>query len=82
MVLFLTVPASGHGGVTKEILKQLFPEAGNFVNRQKSLTAQQISKVERDSGDVLQGADKTLNLYVAVGKDPEMRPGVYIASTQ
>ena len=71
MTLSLSVPAFGHGGISKEILKQLFPEAENFVNRQKALTAQQISKVEHDSGDLVQEADKNLNVFVAVAKDPE-----------
>jgi hypothetical protein len=70
MVLSLTVQAFGHGGVSKEILKQLFPEAENFVNRQKALTAQQVSEVERDSGDLVQEVDKNLNVFVAVAKDP------------
>ena len=67
----LAVPAFGHGGASKEILKQLFPEAENFVNRQKALTAEQIRKVEHDSGDLVQEADKNLNVFVAVAKDPE-----------
>ena len=71
MVLSLSVPAMGHGGINKEILQQLFPEAENFVNRQKTLTAQQISKVENDSGDLVQEEDKHLNVFVAVAKDPE-----------
>ena len=71
MTIALTVPAFGHGGVSKEILKQLFPGAENFVNRQKALTPQQISKVEQDSGDLVQEADKNLAVYVAVAKDPD-----------
>ena len=71
ITLSLSVPAFGHGGISKEILKQLFPEAENFVNRQKALTAQQISKVEHDSGDLVQEEDKNLNVFVAVAKDPK-----------
>ena len=66
VIIFLTVPALGHGGVSREILKQLFPEAENFVNRRKVLTPQQISKVERDSGDSVQKADINLEVFVAV----------------
>ena len=71
VTIFLTVPALGHGGVSREILKQLFPEAENFVNRRKVLTPQQISKVERDSGDSVQKADINLEVFVAVAKDSE-----------
>ena len=70
IALSLTVSAFGHDAVSKATLKQLFPEAENFVNRQKALTAQQISKVEHDSGDLVQAADKNLNVFVAVAKDP------------
>jgi len=71
MALSLSVPAMGHGGISKEILTQLFPEAENFVNRQKALTAGDVNRVEQGSGDLVQEEDKHLNVFVAVAKDPE-----------
>ena len=72
IALSLSMPAFGHdAAVSKETLKKLFSGAENFVNRKKALTAQQISKVEQDSGDLVQEADKNLNVFVAVAKDPD-----------
>ncbi|MDA2934500.1 hypothetical protein MYX82_09165 [Acidobacteria bacterium AH-259-D05] len=71
MSLFLVVPAFGHDAISKETLKELFPEAENFVNRRKALSAEQIRKVEQSAGEKLQEIDKNLTVFVAVAKDPE-----------
>jgi len=72
MTLFMTVPALGHGdALTRETLKKFFPEAENFVSRKKSLTSQQLSQVEKASGDEVQAVDRDLTVYVAVAKDPQ-----------
>jgi hypothetical protein len=72
LMLFMTVPALGHDdALTKETLKKFFPEAENFVSRKKSLTPQQLLKVEKASGDEVQAADKDLTVFVAVAKDPQ-----------
>ncbi|MCH7804579.1 MAG: hypothetical protein IH937_10905, partial [Acidobacteria bacterium] len=72
MTLFMTVPALGHGdALTRETLKKFFPEAENFVSRQKSLTSQQLLQVEKASGDEVQAEDRDLMVYVAIAKDPQ-----------
>lgn len=71
MTLFLTTPAFGHDPISRETLKKLFPEAENFVNRQKSLTPQQILHIEQAAQDKVQEVDKNLTVFVAVVKDPE-----------
>ncbi len=70
MTVFLTVPALGHSPVSRETLKKLFSEADNFVNRKKSLTPEQVLKVEQATGDKVQEVDKNLTIFVAVVKDP------------
>ncbi len=72
MTLFMTVPALGHGGtLARETLEKFFPEAENFVSRQKSLTSQQLLQVEKASGDEVQEVDRDLTVYVAIAKDPQ-----------
>ena len=72
LMLFLTVPAFGHdAALTKETLKKFFPEAENFVSRKKALTPQQITQVEKASGDEVQAVDRDLTVFVAVAKDPQ-----------
>ena len=72
MPLFMTVSALGHGdALSRETLKKFFPEAENFVSRQKSLTSQQLLQVEKASGDEVQAVDRDLTVFVAVGKDPK-----------
>jgi len=62
---------SAHGVLSKETLQQLFPEAENFVSRQKALTPQQISAVEKETGRKLGPEDRSLTVYVAVATSPE-----------
>ena len=69
----ICVTASGlaHGGLSPDMLKKLFPEAENFVTRQKTLSAQAVAKVEQSSGAKVQELDKHLTAYVALAKDPQ-----------
>lgn len=72
LMLFMTVPTFGHdAALTKETLKKFFPEAENFVSRKKSLTPQQLTQVEKASGDEVQAVDRDLTVFVAVAKDPQ-----------
>ncbi len=72
LMLFMTVPALGHGdALARETLKKFFPEAENFVSRQKALTSQQLIQVEKASGDEVQEVDRNLMVYVAIAKDPQ-----------
>ena len=71
MTVFLMVPVLGHSPVSRETLKRLFPEADNFVNRKKSLTPEQVLKVEKATGDKVQEVDKNLTGFVAVVKEPQ-----------
>ncbi len=72
MPLFMTVSALGHGGtLARETLEKFFPEAENFVSRQKSLTSQQLLQVEKASGDEVKAVDRDLTVYVAIAKDPQ-----------
>ena len=52
-------------------MKKFFPEAENFVSRQKSLTSQQLLQVEKASGDEVQAVDRDLTVYVAMARDPK-----------
>ena len=70
MPLFMTVSALGHGdALSRETLKKFFPEAENFVSRQKALTSEQLLQVEKASGDEVQAVDRYLTVYVAIAKD-------------
>ncbi len=72
LMLFMISPALGHGGsLSRETLEKFFPEADNFVSRKKSLTPQQLLKVEKASEDKVQAVDKDLVVYVAIAKDPQ-----------
>ncbi|MBI3940297.1 MAG: hypothetical protein HY315_05640 [Acidobacteria bacterium] len=71
---FFCVAAVGwahEGELSKDILKKFFPEAENFVSRQKSLSSQAIQKVEQALGGKVQDVDKNLTVYVAISKDPQ-----------
>lgn len=56
-----------------DILKKLFPEAENFVSRQKALSSQAVAKVEQSLQGKIQEVDKNLTVYVAVAKDPQTK---------
>ncbi len=72
MTLCLTVPAFGHeDALTRETLKKFFPEAENFVSRQKSLTSEQLHQVEVAAEDKVQEVDKDLTVFVAIVTDPQ-----------
>ncbi|MBI2821966.1 MAG: hypothetical protein HYX74_07055 [Acidobacteria bacterium] len=72
-LLCVTSSIWAHGGLTPDALKKLFPEAENFVSRQKVLSAQAITKVEQSSGSKIHDVDKNLTVYVALGKDPQTK---------
>ena len=57
--------------VTQETLKKFFPEAENFVTRQKTLSPEAIQKLEQVLGARVQDVDKRLTVYVAIAKDAQ-----------
>jgi Na+-translocating ferredoxin:NAD+ oxidoreductase RnfG subunit len=58
-------------GFPQATLKKVFPEATGFTPRKKTLTAQQVQRIEQASGSKLQKNDNPLSFYVALGKSPD-----------
>jgi Na+-translocating ferredoxin:NAD+ oxidoreductase RnfG subunit len=76
VVLFILVlplvPLLAHEtGFPSETLKKVFPDASGFTARKKSLTPDQVKKIEQESGSKVQRNDNPLTYYVAVkGQTP------------
>ena len=66
------LPLMAHeSGFPSATLKKVFPDASGFTARKKTLTPEQVKKVEQDSGSKVQRNDNPLTYYVAVkGQDP------------
>jgi Na+-translocating ferredoxin:NAD+ oxidoreductase RnfG subunit len=69
MILLLSLSLKAHEtGFPEQTLKKVFPEATGFTLRKKTLTADQVKKVEQLSGSKVQHNDNPLSVYVALGK--------------
>jgi hypothetical protein len=69
-------PLAGHEtGFPEKTLKSVFPSATGFTPRKKTLTPEQVKKVEQASGAKLAKNDNPLTVYVALGK-PEDGSGI------
>jgi hypothetical protein len=70
--LALTVSLPAHeAGFPEQTLKRVFPDATGFTLRKKTLTADQIAKIEADSESKVQHNDNPLSYYVALGKSAD-----------
>ncbi|MBI2815673.1 MAG: hypothetical protein HYX72_01915 [Acidobacteria bacterium] len=72
ILLLPLLPLMAHeSGFPSETLKKVFPDASGFTARKKTLTPEQVKKVEQESGSKVQRNDNPLTYYVAVkGQDP------------
>ena len=63
------VPVWAHeAGFPEKTLKSVFPTATGFTPRKKTLTADQVKKIELASGGKLAKNDNPLTVYAALGK--------------
>jgi len=46
-------------------LAEVFPKAKKFKSRQVTLTAEQIARIEKETGTRIEGEDKTPTFYIA-----------------
>ncbi|MBI3896401.1 MAG: hypothetical protein HY313_10780 [Acidobacteria bacterium] len=58
-------------GFPEQTLKKVFPEATGFTARKKTLTPEQIQRIEQLSGSKLQRNDNPFSYYVALGKSAD-----------
>ena len=69
LLAVLALPLGAHEtGFPEKTLKGVFPEATGFTARKKTLTPDQIKRIETASGSKLQKNDNPLTFYVALGK--------------
>ncbi|MBI4464501.1 MAG: hypothetical protein HY647_07330 [Acidobacteria bacterium] len=68
LFLFAVALPAHETGFPEESLKKVFPQATGFTARKKTLTAEQLKRVEQLSGSKVQANDNPLNFYVALGK--------------
>jgi Na+-translocating ferredoxin:NAD+ oxidoreductase RnfG subunit len=68
-VLFIAGALHAHEtGFPEQTLKRVFPEATGFTLRKKTLTPDQVAKIEQTSQSKMQRNDNPLSYYVALGK--------------
>jgi len=70
MALAASLPAH-ETGFPEHTLKNVFPKATGFTLRKKTLSADQIAKIEQASGSKLAHNDNPLSYYVALGKSAD-----------
>ena len=70
--LLLAVSSPAHEtGFPEKTLKKVFPEATGFTLRKKTLTAEQLKRIEQLSGRKVQRNDNPFSYYVALGKSAD-----------
>ena len=70
--LLLAVSLTAHEtGFPEKTLKSVFPEATGFTLRKKTLTAEQLKRIEQLSGSKVQHNDNPFSYYVALGKSAD-----------
>ena len=67
LLLAVSLPAH-ETGFPEKTLKSVFPDATGFTLRKKTLTAEQLKKVEQASQSPVQHNDNPFSYYVALGK--------------
>jgi Na+-translocating ferredoxin:NAD+ oxidoreductase RnfG subunit len=70
MLLAVSLPAH-ETGFPEHTLKNVFPKATGFTLRKKTLSPDQIAKIEQASGSKVQHNDNPLSYYVALGKSSD-----------
>jgi len=70
LLLAVSLPAH-ETGFPEKTLKTVFPEATGFTPRKKTLTAEQIKRIEQLSGSKVQRNDNPFSYYVALGKSAD-----------
>ena len=68
LLLFAVAAPAHETGFPEETLKKVFPDATGFTTRKKTLTTEQLKRVEQLSGSKLAKNDNPLTFYVALGK--------------
>ena len=68
--LAVSLPAH-ETGFPEHTLKNVFPKATGFTLRKKTLSADQIAKIEQASESKVQHNDNPLSYYVALGKSSD-----------
>jgi Na+-translocating ferredoxin:NAD+ oxidoreductase RnfG subunit len=67
LLLAVSLPAH-ETGFPEQTLKRVFPDATGFTLRKKTLTPEQIARIEQASQSKVQLNDNPLSYYVALGK--------------
>jgi len=70
LILAVSLPAH-ETGFPEKTLKSVFPEATGFTLRKKTLSAEQVQKIEQASQSKVQRNDNPLSYYVALGKSTD-----------
>ena len=70
LTLAVSLPAH-ETGFPEQTLKRVFPDATGFTLRQKTLSADQLAKIEQASESKVQRNDNPLSYYVALGKSAD-----------
>ena len=68
LLLFAVALPAHETGFPEETLKKVFPDATGFTTRKKTLTTEQLQRVEQLSGNKVAKNDNPLTFYVALGK--------------
>jgi len=70
LLLAVSLPAH-ETGFPEKTLKKVFPEATGFTLRKKTLTTEQLQRIEQLSGSKVQRNDNPFSYYVALGKSAD-----------
>ena len=70
LTLAVSLPAH-ETGFPEQTLKRVFPDATGFTLRKKTLSADQLAKIEQASESKVQRNDNPLSYYVALGKSAD-----------
>ena len=70
LLLAVSLPAH-ETGFPEKTLKKVFPEATGFTLRKKTLTAEQLKRIEQLSRSKVQRNDNPFSYYVALGKSAD-----------
>ena len=68
VLLFAIALPAHETGFPEQTLKKVFPGATGFTTRKKTLTVEQLKRVEKLSGSKVAKNDNPLTFYVALGK--------------
>jgi len=75
LVLWTSLVWSHESAWPGKRLAEVFPKAKKFKSRQVTLTAEQIARIEKETGTRIEGEDKTPTFYIAYGPGEDGKSG-------